>query len=93
MSPNRPKRRPNPSRLHDHLYNPNGTLNLFTSFEPFGSHRVVLTRDRRTKVDWAVYVRTVLDEYYSESSEVVLVKNNLKAQGLSSLYEGYRLNK
>ena len=76
-------------RRHDHHYDRNGTVNLPAFFEPLANHRVVFTRDRRTKVDWAECVRTVLDEHYPEASTVVLVMDNLNTHGLSSLYEAF----
>ena len=88
---NRRTRSPKPGtpRRHDHHYERNGTVNLFTFFEPLANHRVVLTRDRRTKIDWARCVRTVLDEHYPQAQTVVLVMDNLNTHGLSSLYEAF----
>ena len=64
-------------------------MNLFTFSEPLANHRVVLTRNRRTKIDWAECVREVLDTCYSEVEKVVLVMDNLNTHGLSSLYEAF----
>ena len=76
-------------RRHDHHYERNGTVNLFTFFEPLAARRVVLTRERRTMVDWAECVREVLDTCYSGAKKVVLVMDNLNTHGLSSLYEAF----
>ena len=76
-------------RRHDHHYERNGTVNLFTFFEPLAARRVVLTRERRTMVDWAECVREVLDTCYSGAEKVVLVMDNLNTHGLSSLYEAF----
>ncbi len=81
--------KPGTARRHDHHYERNGTVNLFTFFEPLAAHRVVLTRDRRTMIDWAECVRTVLDEHYSQVQTVVLVMDNLNTHGISSLYEAF----
>lgn len=80
---------PGKPRRHDHHYERNGTVNLFTFFEPLAARRVVLTRDRRTKIDWAECVRKVLDEHYPDAETVVLVMDNLNTHGLSSLYEAF----
>ena len=64
-------------------------MNLFTFFEPLANHRVVLTQDRRTKIDRAECVRGVLDTCYSDAEKVVLVMDNLNTHGLSSLYEAF----
>ncbi|PSQ79850.1 MAG: IS630 family transposase [Bacteroidetes bacterium QH_6_63_17] len=81
--------KPGTPRRHDHHYERNGTVNLFTFFEPLAAHRVVFTRDRRTKVDWAECVRRVLDEHYPQAQTVVLVMDNLNTHGPSSLYEAF----
>ena len=83
------KAKPGKPRRHDHHYQRNGTVNLFTFFEPLANHRVVLTRERRTKIDWAECVRKVLDTCYSSAQKVVLVMDNLNTHGLSSLYEAF----
>ncbi len=82
--------KPGTPRRHDHHYERNGTVNLFTFFEPLANHRVVFTRDRRTKTDWAECVREVLDTCYPEAEKVVLVTGNLNTHGFSSLYEAFK---
>jgi len=81
--------RPGTPRRHDYHYKRNGTVNLFTFFEPLAARRVVLTRERRTKIDWAKCVREVLDKHYPDVETVVLVMDNLNTHGLSSLYEAF----
>jgi hypothetical protein len=82
--------KPPAPRRHDHHYERNGTVNLFTFFEPLANHRVACARDRRTMVDWAKCVREVLDTCYSAAQKVVLVMDNLNTHGLSSLYEAFQ---
>lgn len=81
--------KPGAPRRHDHHYERNGTVNLFTFFEPLSAWRTIMTRDRRTKTDWAECVRRLLDEHYPEAEAVVLVMDNLNTHGLSSLYEAF----
>jgi hypothetical protein len=81
--------KPGTPRRHDHHYKRNGTVNLFTFFEPLAARRVVLTRERRTKIDWAECVRKVLDTQYPNAETVVLVMDTLNTHGLSSLYEAF----
>jgi hypothetical protein len=81
--------RPGTPRRHDYHYKRNGTVNLFTFFEPLAARRVVLTRERRTKIDGAECVREVLDRHSPDVETVVLVMDNLNTHGLSSLYEAF----
>ncbi len=46
MESGKPKR-------HDYHYRRNGVVNLPVFFEPLAGWRTVMTRKRRTKVDWA----------------------------------------
>jgi hypothetical protein len=71
---------------YDHHYERNGTVNLFTFFEPLASWRTVMTRERRTRLDWAECVRVLLDEHYPEAEQVVLVMDNLNTHEAASLY-------
>jgi hypothetical protein len=50
----------------------------FAFFEPLANHRVVLTRDRRTKVNGAKCVREVLGTCYSDVEKMVLVLDTLR---------------
>ena len=74
---------------YDHHYERNGTINLFTFFEPLSARRVVMTRRRRTKVDWAECVREMLEGHYPEAEKVVLVMDNLNTHRVASLYEAF----
>jgi len=85
--------KPGTPRRHDHHYERNGTVNLSAFSEPLANHRVVLTRGRRTMIDWAECVREVLDTCYSEAKKVVLVMDNLNTHGVSSLYEAFEPSK
>ena len=48
----------------DHHYRRNGTASLPAIFDPLACWRTVMTRRRRTKVDWARCIRTLLVEHY-----------------------------
>lgn len=79
--------RPGTAYRYDHHYERNGTVNLFTFFEPLAAHRVVMIRERRTKRDWAECVRALLDRHYREAETIVMVMDNLNTHCLSSFYE------
>jgi hypothetical protein len=77
------------SYREDHHYRRNGTASLFTFFEPLAGWRTVMTRSRRTKVDWARCIRRLLVDHYPTVERVVLVMDNLNIHHLSSLYEAF----
>jgi hypothetical protein len=73
----------------DFEYVRHGTANCFMLCEPLRGWREVLVTDRRTKLDWAQCVKTLLDVHYPAAARVVLVQDNLNTHGPASLYEAF----
>ena len=74
---------------YDYEYERNGVSSLFMLFAPLDGWRRVEVRERRTKVDWAHVVKTLVDEDYPDRDRIVLVMDNLNTHKLSSLYEAF----
>lgn len=74
---------------YDYEYERNGVCNLFMFYEPFGGKRYVSITNRRTKVDWALQVKELLDNHYPNARKVVLVIDNLNMHTGASLYEAF----
>jgi len=58
-------------------------------FEPLAGRRRVKVTKRRTKIDWALCVRELVDQMHSRAEKVVLVMDNLNTHTLASLYEAF----
>jgi hypothetical protein len=80
---------PGHPRLVDDEYVRNGVAEIFLEVEPLGGKRHVEATERRTKVDWARFIKGMLDERYPQAKKVVLVLDNLNTHSISSLYEAY----
>ena len=82
---------PRPGRIakYDGEYERRGTANLFMAVEPLAGKRKVCVTDRRTRVDWARFIRFLLTAVYPEAAVVVLVMDNLNTHGVASLYEAF----
>lgn len=78
-----------PKRV-DYEYERNGTANIFMFTEPLAGWRDVKVTERRTKTDWALAVRDILDGRFSDVETVVFVMDNLNTHGLGSLYEAFQ---
>ena len=52
---------PGVPRRQDHEYKRNGTANVFCAFDPLGNWRRLAVTDRRTRVDWAHFVKGASD--------------------------------
>lgn len=74
---------------HDSEYERRGTANMFMAVEPLAGKRTVQVTDRRTKVDWAQFVKFLLLTVYPEAAVVVLVMDNLNTHSIGSLYEAF----
>lgn len=70
-------------------YERRGTANLFMAFEPLAGRRVVEVTARRTAIDFAKFLKRLLDEVYPRASRVVLVTDNLNTHCVGSLYEAF----
>jgi DDE superfamily endonuclease len=82
---------PKPGQVakYDSEYERKGTANVFMAIEPLAGKRTVRVTDRRTRVDWAQFIRMLLVTMYPAAAKVVLVMDNLNTHGIASLYEAY----
>ena len=73
----------------DSEYERLGTANLFLFCEPLRGWRQVRVTERRTKVDWALAIRELVDLHYPAADRIVLVMDNLNTHTPASLYEAF----
>ena len=81
--------RPGQTAKQDSEYVRLGTANVFMAVEPLAGKRTVQVTDRRTRIDWANFIRLLLLTVYPEAAVVVLVMDNLNTHGIASLYEAF----
>lgn len=72
---------------YDSEYERQGTCNLFIANEPLTGKRFLQVTERRTKQDWACFIRDLVDVYYPTAEKLVLVLDNLNTHTLAALYE------
>lgn len=75
--------------LMDDEYVRNGVAEIFLEVEPLAGKRHVEITERRTKVDWANFIKDMLDVRYRNAEKVILVMDNLNTHSPSSLYEAF----
>jgi hypothetical protein len=81
---------PGRATRQDHEYKRNGTANVFCAFEPLGNWRQLKVTDRRTRVDWAHFVRDLVDgPRYRDAEKIVLVMDQLNTHSPASLYQAF----
>lgn len=77
-----------PERV-DYEYRRHGVVDLFVAFEPLACKRVVKVTKSRTAVDFAHFLRELVDKHYSHCEKVVLVMDNLNIHTTASLYKAF----
>jgi hypothetical protein len=75
--------------LVDHEYVRNGVAQIFMEVEPLGGRRHVKVTERRTKTDWAHFIKEMLEQRYPDAETVVLVMDNLNTHTTASLYDTF----
>ena len=73
---------------HDYEYERCGVFTVFMANEPLAGKRMTKVSERKTKSDWATFVRR-LDERYAHAEKITLVMDNLSTHKAGSLYEAF----
>ena len=81
MSPGMPAR-------YDYEYERCGVCNIFMAGEPLAGKRMVRVTKRRTKRDWARFVKEIAEQY-PQAERITLVMDNLSTHKPGSLYESF----
>ena len=80
---------PGHGQLIDHEYVRNGVADIFMEVEPLTGRRHVEITERRTRKDWAHFIKAMIDERYPQAEKIRLVMDNLNTHSVISLYETF----
>lgn len=81
--------KPGQDYRQDFEYERCGVSCIFMASEPLKGKRRVKVTQRRTKIDWAVFVKEIADEHYKDATKITLVMDNLNTHKPSALYEAF----
>jgi transposase len=73
---------------YDYEYERCGVCNIFMAGEPLAGKRMVKVTERRTKRDWAQFVKEIAEQY-PKAESITLVMDNLSTHKPGSLYEAF----
>ena len=73
----------------DSEYKRNGTANVFMFCEPLRGKRHVRIAHQRTRRDWALLIRELVDDIYPQARKITLVMDNLNTHCGAALYETF----
>jgi len=76
-------------RRIDYEYKRNGTANLFVTVDRHAGKRKVNVTDRRTRTDFALQMKELVDVDYPEADVIRVVLDNLNTHRAASLYEAF----
>jgi hypothetical protein len=82
-------RRGAPARV-DSEYERKGVCCQLMMCEPLRGWRHVMVTARRTRQDYALCIRDLVDRYYPDATTIRLVQDNLNTHDGASLYEAFR---
>jgi len=80
-------------QLVDYEYERCGTACVFMFTEPLAGWRQVSVRDRRTKIDWAREMESLLTGRYKDAEKIVLICDNLNTHTKGAFYEIFKPEK
>ncbi len=85
----RPEQAMGPGKLHrqDYEYVRRGVCNIFMANEPLRGKRYVTVTERKTKRDWAVFIKDLADKHYPKADTIYLVMDNYNTHNPSAFYE------
>ncbi len=73
----------------DFEYERCGVANIFLASEPLKGKRYVEVTERKTKIDWAEFIKKIADDWYKDAEKIILVMDNLATHKASALYEAF----
>lgn len=81
--------KPGHEAKEDFEYERCGVANIFLASEPLTGKRYVEVTVRKTKKDWAKFIRQIADDWYKDATKITLVMDNLSTHKPSALYEAF----
>lgn len=81
--------KPGSPEKYDYEYIRNGKANIFVATEPRAGRRITKVTDRRTKKDFAEYMKEIVDDEYPDADVIRVVLDNLNTHFPSSFYEAF----
>ena len=81
--------KPGHDTKEDFEYERCGVANIFLASEPLTGKRYVEVTERKTKRDWANFIRQIADDWYKDAPKITLVMDNLSTHKPAALYEAF----
>ena len=83
------ERKPGRDAREDFEYERCGVANIFMANEPLSGKRFVKITERKTKKDWAKFIKEIADDHYPTAIKIRLVMDNLATHKAAALYDTF----
>lgn len=80
---------PGQIKKYDYEYRRKGTCNIFVAVEPKAGNHFIKVTDQRTRKDFAVFIKWLIDKKYNQAKKVMIVLDNLNTHFKKSFYEAF----
>jgi hypothetical protein len=77
-------------QLQDYEYERCGVANVFMAAEPLTGKRFISITERKTRKEWAEFVKHIADDLYPDAVKIRLVMDNLATHKAAALYERFQ---
>lgn len=74
---------------YDYEYKRNGMCNIFMASEPLKGKRIVKITEKKTKRDWAIFIKEI-SLSYPDAEKITLVMDNYSTHFASAFYETFK---
>ena len=81
--------KPGKATKYDYEYRRKGTCNIFVAVEPKAGRHFLRVTDQRRAVDFAHFIKWLVDEYYKSARKIKIVLDNLNTHFKKSFYETF----
>ncbi len=81
--------KPGSPEKYDYEYKRKGTVNIFLCVEPKAGKRVTKVTDRRTKKDFANFIKDLVDHEYRDVETLRIVLDNLNTHFEDAFFEAF----
>ncbi|KZX14400.1 hypothetical protein MBFIL_08840 [Methanobrevibacter filiformis] len=84
--------KPGSPEKYDYEYKRNGTANIFVAVDFKGGERDITVTDRRTKKDFALYIKHLVNNVFPEAKKLRIIMDNLNTHTYRSILETFEFN-
>jgi hypothetical protein len=84
--------KPGSSEKYDYSYSRNGTANIFVAVDFKGGNRDIMVTDRRTKKDFAMYIKHLVNDVFPKAKKLRIIMDNLNTHTYSAILDTFEFN-